>query len=284
MNPYQIETRCLQGGYVPGNGEPRAVPIIQSTTFRYDSSESLGRLFDLEENGYFYSRLQNPTCDNVAAKICALEGGTAAMLTSSGMSAVFFSVFNIATCGDHVVCSSTIYGGSFNLFAVTMKKMGVEFTFVHPDCTEEELNAAFRPNTKAVYGETIANPALTVLDIEKFARAAHSHGVPLIVDNTFATPHQLPAPALGRGYRGPLHHQVYGRPRFGPGRLHRGRRQLRLDGPCRQIPRACVLLTRAITVWSMPRSSARRGPISPRPRSSSCGIWAPASRPRAPIC
>ena len=188
MNPYQIETRCLQGGYVPGNGEPRAVPIIQSTTFRYDSSESLGRLFDLEENGYFYSRLQNPTCDNVAAKICALEGGTAAMLTSSGMSAVFFSVFNIATCGDHVVCSSTIYGGSFNLFAVTMKKMGVEFTFVHPDCTEEELNAAFRPNTKAVYGETIANPALTVLDIEKFARAAHGHGVPLIVDNTFATP------------------------------------------------------------------------------------------------
>ena len=166
-----------------------------------------------------------------------LEGGTAAMLTSSGQAANFYAVFNIATCGDHVVASSSIYGGTFNLFAVTMKKMGVEFTFVSPDCTEEELNAAFRPNTKAVFGETIANPALTVLDIEKFAKAAHSHGVPLIVDNTFATPVNCQPLRVGRGYRDPLHHQVYGRPRLGHRRLHRGRRQLRLDGPCRQVPR-----------------------------------------------
>ncbi len=183
-----IGTDCVQGGYTPGNGEPRQIPIIQSTTFKYDTSEHMGQLFDLEASGYFYSRLQNPTCDFVAAKIAKLEGGSAAMLTSSGQAANFFSVFNIATAGDHVVSSSTIYGGTFNLFAVTMKKMGVEFTFVSPDCTEEELEAAFRPNTKAVFGETIANPALTVLDIEKFARAAHAHGVPLIVDNTFATP------------------------------------------------------------------------------------------------
>lgn len=183
-----IETKCIQGGYTPKNGEPRQIPIIQSTTFKYDTSEDMGKLFDLEANGYFYSRLQNPTCDIVASKICELEGGTAAMLTGSGQSANFYSVFNIASCGDHVVSSSTIYGGTFNLFSVTMKKMGVEFTFVSPDCTEEELNAAFRPNTKAVFGETIANPALTVLDIEKFAKAAHAHGVPLIVDNTFATP------------------------------------------------------------------------------------------------
>ena len=170
------------------NGEPRQIPIIQSTTFRYDTSEDMGKLFDLEASGYFYSRLQNPTCDAVAAKICDMEGGTAAMLTSSGQAANFYAVFNIANCGDHVVSSSTIYGGTFNLFAVTMKKMGIEFTFVSPDCTEEELNAAFRPNTKAVFGETIANPALTVLDIERFANAAHAHGVPLIIDNTFATP------------------------------------------------------------------------------------------------
>ena len=183
-----IGTDCVQGGYTPGNGEPRQIPIIQSTTFKYDTSEHMGQLFDLEASGYFYSRLQNPTCDCVAAKIAKLEGGTAAMLTSSGQAANFFAVFNIATAGDHVVSSSTVYGGTFNLFAVTMKKMGVEFTFVSPDCSEEELNAAFRPNTKAVFGETIANPALTVLDIEKFARAAHSHGVPLIIDNTFATP------------------------------------------------------------------------------------------------
>ena len=188
MADYKIETKCVQGGYTPGNGEPRQIPIIQSTTFHYDTSEDMAKLFDLEASGYFYSRLQNPTCDTVAAKICALEGGTAAMLTSSGQAANFYAVFNIATCGDHVVSASTIYGGTFNLFAVTMKKMGIDFTFVSPDCTEEELAAAFRPNTKAVFGETIANPALTVLDIEKFAKAAHAHGVPLIVDNTFATP------------------------------------------------------------------------------------------------
>ncbi|MBR5768385.1 MAG: PLP-dependent transferase [Clostridia bacterium] len=182
------ETICVQGGYRPGNGEPREIPIIQSTTFKYDTGDGMGKLFDLEASGYFYSRLANPTCDAVAAKICELEGGTAAMLTSSGQAANFYAVFNIANCGDHIVSSSSIYGGTFNLFAVTMKKMGIDFTFVDPDCTEEELTAAFRENTKAVFGETIANPALTVLDIEKFAAAAHSHGVPLIIDNTFATP------------------------------------------------------------------------------------------------
>ena len=187
-NNLKIETTCVQGGYTPGNGEPRQIPIIQSTTFKYATSEDMGKLFDLEASGYFYSRLQNPTCDTVAAKICELEGGSAAMLLSSGQAASFFSVFNIAGVGDHVISSSSIYGGTYNLFAVTMKKMGIEFTFVDPDCTEEELNAAFRDNTKAVFGETIANPALTVLDIEKFAKAAHAHGVPLIIDNTFATP------------------------------------------------------------------------------------------------
>lgn len=187
-NEQRIETTCVQGGYTPGNGEPRQIPIIQSTTFKYATSEDMGKLFDLEASGYFYSRLQNPTCDTVAAKICALEGGSAAMLLSSGQAANFFATFNIATVGDHIISSSSIYGGTYNLFAVTMKKMGIEFTFVSPDCTEEELNAAFRPNTKAVFGETIANPALTVLDIEKFAKAAHAHGVPLIMDNTFATP------------------------------------------------------------------------------------------------
>ena len=185
---YRIETTCVQGGYTPGNGEPRQVPIIQSTTFKYATSEDMGKLFDLEASGYFYTRLQNPTNDTVAKKICELEGGSAAMLTSSGQAANFYAVFNIANCGDHVVASSAIYGGTYNLFAVTMKKMGIEFTFVSPDCSEEELNAAFRENTKAVFGETIANPALTVLDIEKFAKAAHEHGVPLIIDNTFPTP------------------------------------------------------------------------------------------------
>lgn len=188
MSEYRIETKCVQGGYTPGNGEPRQIPIYQSTTFKYDTSEHMGQLFDLEASGYFYSRLQNPTCDLVAAKIAALEGGTAAMLTSSGQAANFYAVFNVANCGDHIVASSTIYGGTFNLFSVTMKKMGIEFTFVAPDCTEEELAAAFKPNTKAVFGETIANPALSVLDIERFANAAHAHGVPLIIDNTFATP------------------------------------------------------------------------------------------------
>ena len=188
MEKLRTETLCIQAGYKPGNGEPRQIPIVQSTTFKYATSEDMGKLFDLEADGYFYSRLANPTCDAVAAKICALEGGSAAMLTSSGQAANFLAVFNIAGCGDHIVASSAIYGGCFNLFSVTMKRMGLETTFVDPDCTEEELNAAFRPNTKAVFGETIANPALTVLDIEKFARAAHAHGVPLIVDNTFATP------------------------------------------------------------------------------------------------
>lgn len=183
-----LGTRCVQAGYTPGNGEPRQIPIIQSTTFKYDTSSAMGKLFDLEADGYFYSRLQNPTNDHVAARIAALEGGTAAMLTASGSAATFFAVFNIASCGDHIVSSSSIYGGSYNLFAVTMKRMGVDVTFVDPDSTPEELDAAFRPNTRLVFGETIANPALTVLDIERFAQAAHRHGVPLIVDNTFATP------------------------------------------------------------------------------------------------
>ena len=180
MSNYNIETKCVQGGYTPGNGEPRQIPIVQSTTFKYATSEDMGKLFDLEASGYFYTRLQNPTNDSVAAKICEMEGGTAAMLTSSGQAASFYSIFNIASCGDHVVSSSTIYGGTYNLFAVTMKRMGIDFTFVNPDCSDEELEAAFRPNTKAVFGETIA--------IERFANAAHAHGVPLIIDNTFATP------------------------------------------------------------------------------------------------
>ena len=188
MSSYQINTKCVQGGYTPGNGEPRQIPIIQSTTFKYATSEDMGKLFDLEASGYFYTRLQNPTNDMVAAKICDMEGGTAAMLTSSGQAANFYAIFNIANCGDHVVASSTIYGGTYNLFHVTMRKMGIDFTFVEPDCSDEELEAAFQPNTKAVFGETIANPALTVLDIERFAKAAHAHGVPLVVDNTFATP------------------------------------------------------------------------------------------------
>ncbi len=185
---YSINTKCVQAGYTPGNGEPRQIPIIQSTTFKYDTSEDMGKLFDLEAEGYFYSRLQNPTNDYVAAKIAALEGGSAAMLTSSGQAANFMAVFNICEAGSHVVSSSSIYGGTYNLLSVTMKKMGLEVTFVDPDCTEEELNAAFQDNTRAVFGESIANPALTVLDVEKFAKAAHAHGVPLIVDNTFPTP------------------------------------------------------------------------------------------------
>ena len=188
MSDYKIGTDCLHAGYVPASGEPRNVPIVQSTTFRYGSSQAMGALFDLESEGYFYTRLQNPTNDKIAARICALEGGSAAMLTSSGQAANFFAVFNLASAGDHVIASSAIYGGTYNLFAVTMRRMGVEFTFVDPDCSAEELGAAFRPNTKAVFGETIANPALIVLDIEKFAQAAHRHGVPLILDNTFATP------------------------------------------------------------------------------------------------
>ena len=183
-----IETICVQGGYTPSNGEPRQIPIIQSTTFKYDTSEDMGKLFDLEASGYFYTRLQNPTNDYVAKKLAELEGGTAGMLTSSGQAANFFAIFNIATCGDHIVSSANIYGGTFNLFSVTMKKMGIDFTFISPDSTEEEIESAMRPNTKAVFGETVANPSLAVLDIELFAKVAHRHGVPLIIDNTFATP------------------------------------------------------------------------------------------------
>ena len=187
-NKLRMETLAIQAGYSPESGEPRQIPIIQSTTFKYATSEDMGKLFDLEASGYFYSRLQNPTCDMVAAKIAALEGGTAAMLTGSGQAASFFSMFNICSAGDHIVASSAIYGGTFNLISVTMKRMGIDATFVSPDATEEELNAAFQPNTKLMFGETIANPALNVLDIEKFAKVAHAHGVPLFVDNTFATP------------------------------------------------------------------------------------------------
>ena len=183
-----IDTKCVQAGYTPGNGEPRQIPIVQSTTFKYATSEDMGKLFDLEASGYFYTRLQNPTNDYVAAKLAALEGGTAAMLTSSGQAANFFAIFNICNAGDHIVASSSIYGGTFNLISVTLAKMGIQSTFVSPDATAEELDAAFRPNTRALFGETIANPALTVLDIEKFADAAHRHGVPLIIDNTFPTP------------------------------------------------------------------------------------------------
>ncbi|MCR5399119.1 MAG: PLP-dependent transferase, partial [Lachnospiraceae bacterium] len=182
------ETKCIQAGYEPKNGESRMIPIVQSTTFKYDSSADMGKLFDLEASGYFYTRLANPTNDYVAAKIAALEGGTAALLTSSGQAASFFSVFNLASAGDHVVASTALYGGTYNLFNVTMRKMGIDFTFVDPDCSDEELEAAFKPNTKLVFGETIANPALIVFDIERFANAAHAHGVPLIIDNTFATP------------------------------------------------------------------------------------------------
>ena len=186
-----LETLCVQAGYSPKNGEPRILPIYQSTTFKYESSEEMGQLFDLEASGYFYTRLQNPTNDAVAARIAALEGGVAAMLTSSGQAANFFAVFNICQAGDHFISASAIYGGTLNLFSTTMKKMGIEVTFISPDCTEEELNAAFRENTKCVFGETLSNPSLAVLDIEKFAKAAHSHGVPLIVDNTFPTPINL---------------------------------------------------------------------------------------------
>ena len=188
MSDYKMNTKCVQSGYRPGNGEPRQVPIIQSTTFKYNTSEDMGKLFDLEAEGYFYTRLQNPTNDYVAAKICDMEGGSAAMLTSSGQAANFFALFNICECGSHIVASSSIYGGTFNLIAVTMKKMGIDVTFVSPDATEEEIDAAFKENTRACFGETIANPALTVFDIEKWAKIAHKHGVPLIVDNTFPTP------------------------------------------------------------------------------------------------
>ncbi|MBR6786165.1 MAG: O-acetylhomoserine aminocarboxypropyltransferase/cysteine synthase, partial [Clostridia bacterium] len=185
---YKINTKCILSGYSPENGEPRQLPIYQSTTFKYDSSDEMGKLFDLEASGYFYTRLQNPTNDAVAAKIAALEGGVGAMLTSSGQAASFYSVFNVAQAGDHVISSAKIYGGTFNLFNVTMRKLGIDFTFVSPQATREELEAAFKPNTKAVFAESLSNPALEVLDIATFADAAHAHGVPLIIDNTFPTP------------------------------------------------------------------------------------------------
>ena len=188
MEKRNLDTICVQGGWQPKNGEPRVLPIYQSTTYKYDNSEQMGRLFDLEEEGYFYTRLQNPTNDVVAQKLCDLEGGVAGMLTSSGQAANYYAAFNICEAGDHIICSAHVYGGTFNLFGVTMKKQGIDVTFINPDCTEEELEAAFKPNTKMVFGETISNPSLVVLDIEKFAKAAHRHGVPLIVDNTFATP------------------------------------------------------------------------------------------------
>ena len=188
MSDYKIETKCIQSGWEPKKGEPMVVPVYQSTTFKYDTSDQMGRLFDLEDAGYFYTRLQNPTNDAVAAKICDLEGGVAAMLTSSGQAANFYAIMNIAEAGDHIICTTALYGGTYNLFAHTLRKMGVEATFVDPEVSEEDLNAAFKDNTKAVFGETISNPSLVVLDFEKFADAAHRHGVPLIVDNTFATP------------------------------------------------------------------------------------------------
>lgn len=188
MSDYRMETKCIQSGYTPKNGEPRVIPIYQSTTFKYEDSDAMGKLFDLEDSGYFYTRLQNPTNDAVAAKICDMEGGVAAMLTSSGQAANFYAIMNIAEAGDHIICSSAVYGGTYNLYAHTIRKMGIEATFIDPDCSEEELHAAFKDNTKALVGETIANPGLNVLDIEKFAKVAHAHGVPLIVDNTFATP------------------------------------------------------------------------------------------------
>ena len=188
MSNYKMETKCIQSGYTPKNGEARVLPIYQSTTFKYENSDEMGKLFDLEASGYFYTRLQNPTNDAVAAKICDMEGGVAAMLTSSGQAANFYAIMNIAEAGDHIVCSSAVYGGTYNLYAHTIRKMGISATFVDPDCTEEELAAAFQENTKALVGETVANPGLNVLDIEKFAKVAHAHGVPLIIDNTFATP------------------------------------------------------------------------------------------------
>ena len=227
-----LGTTCVQGGYRPGDAEPRQVPIYQSTTWKYDTSEHMGRLFDLEESGYFYTRLQNPTNDAVAAKICELEGGTAAMLTSSGQAANFFAVFNIAGAGDHVVASSAIYGGTYNLLAHTMKRMGLECTFVAPDASDDELEAAFRPNTKAVFGETIANPALAVLDIERFAKAAHATACP---DRGQHLPHarELPSDRVGADIVTHSTTKYMDGHRRRRGRRHRRLRQVRLDGACR---------------------------------------------------
>ena len=219
-----LGTICIQGGWQPKNGEPRVLPVYQSTTFKYETSEQMGRLFDLEEDGYFYTRLANPTNDAVAKKICDLEGGVAAMLTSSGQAANMYAILNICSAGDHVISAATIYGGTSNLFTVTLKRFGIECTLVDPDAPEEELAKEFRDNTRAVFGESIANPALVVLDFEKFARLAHSHGVPFIVDNTFAN--QLPSFPVGSGYCDTFYDQVHGRTCHVCGRLHRGQRQL----------------------------------------------------------
>ena len=236
MSDYRIETKCLHSGWVPKKGEPRMLPIIQSTTFKYDTTEEMGRLFDLKDEGYFYTRVQNPTNDMVAAKIADLEGGVAALLTSSGQAANFYAALNLCEAGDHLISTSTIYGGTFNLFAVTFKKMGIDCTFVDPDASEEEIAKEFRPNTKFVFGETIANPALTILDIEKFAKLAHDHHVPLIVDNTFATPVNC-QPIQWGADRNPFHHKIHGRTCCPGRRRHRGHRKLRLGCQCRQLPR-----------------------------------------------
>ena len=270
-----IGTTCVQGGWRPGDGDPRQVPIYQNTTWKYGTSEAMGRLFDLEDSGYFYTRLANPTCDAVAAKIAELEGGTAAMLTSSGQAANFLAVLNLAGAGDHIVSSASIYGGTYNLLAHTLRRMGVECTFVDPDCTDEDLEAAFRPNTKLVFGEAIANPALTVLDIERFAVAAHAHGVPLIVDNTFPTPVLCRPLEWGADIVTPM------APRWAASSwtaaASTGRRTL-TGSP------ASPSLTRATTAWCTPSASGRAARSSRRRRPSSCAIWAAARARRTRSC
>ena len=272
-----IGTTCVQGGYHPGDAEPRQIPIYQSTTWKYDTSEHMGKLFDLEESGYFYSRVQNPTTDLVAKKIAELEGGSAAMLTSSGQAANFFAVFNIAGCGDHVVASSAVYGGTFNVLQHTMRRMGLECTFVDPDCTDEELEAAFRPNTKLVFGETIANPSLKVLDIERFADAAHAHGVPLIVDNTFATPVNCRPIEWGADivtHSTTKYMDGHGASSWTPARSTGSR--MPTSSPASPRPMS------PITAWCTPSSLAWRAPSSPRRPPSSCATWAPSRARRVP--
>ncbi len=282
MSAYKKETICIQSGWKPKSGEPRVLPIYQSTTFKYEDSEQMGRLFDLEESGYFYSRLQNPTNDCVAAKICELEGGVAAMLTSSGQAANYYAVFNICEAGDHVVMSSTVYGGSFNLITCTMNKMGITCTVVDPDAPAQELEKAFRENTKCVFAETIANPALVVLDIEKFAALAHAHHVPLIVDNTFATPincnpfrwgADIVTHSTSKYMDG--HAMAWAAGSWVPGILT-GRR-IRISF------RDSVRRTSLITALSTRKNSGRR-PISRRQPASSCGIWGLPSRRRMRFC
>ena len=283
MSQQRIGTQCLHAGYTPGNGEPRNIPIVQSTTFRYATGEQMGALFDLEESGYFYTRLQNPTNDHVAAKICALEGGTAAMLTSSGQAASFYAIFNIVSCGEHVVCSSSIYGGTYNLFAVTMKRMGIDFTFVDPDCTEAELEAAFRPETRAVFGETIANPALTVLDIERFAKAAHAHGVPLIMDNTFATPVNC------RPFEWGCDIVTHSTTKYMDGHgaavggciVDSGKFDWMAHAD--KFPGLCTP-DESYHGITYAEKFGRAGLSSPRPRPSSCGTSGPSRPPRTPSC